>query len=160
VSKRVSLDLSTESRRVRKYLRERCSDYMKYENLGPGDPYDPITQITAGYEVEQCGWCAIVFDTRPNPKIDGEWTKWIDETAIYIPKWACPETAEISIRNKDGLVVPIPHVNQFAVQLGVMLLEDVKQHFTMRTRKKLEIAEQCLFTIEEFDGHFEWDDEL
>ena len=85
----MKLDLTKDQRKIRRYIKQRIKEYAVYENNGPGDDEDPIQLVTMGYYLEQTGYFALVFDTRPDADSDGEWTVYIDDdvTMLHFPKW-------------------------------------------------------------------------
>src|SRR5690349_13546551 len=83
----MQLDLRKTSRILRSHLAQRVRDYPKYINEGPGKDDAPIKQITIGYQFDQSGWLAVVFDTRPKAKNDGQWNSFIEPNAIEFDDW-------------------------------------------------------------------------
>jgi hypothetical protein len=81
------LDLRKAAALLRKHIAERVRDYPLYVNEGPGKDDAPIKQIIMGYQFDSAGWVAIVFDTRPNAEIDGQWNSYIEPNAIEFPDW-------------------------------------------------------------------------
>ena len=65
--------------RVVKYIGKRCKDYPVYVNAGPVEDEDAIRLITLGFEFDQAGWIALIFDTRPEAACDGDWQSYIKE---------------------------------------------------------------------------------
>src|SRR5687767_6127143 len=86
----MKVDLRKDYKAVSKHLHQRVRDYPKHINLGPGEDEDPISNITLGYQFDQAGWVALVFDTRPKAGQDGEdgeWQAYIQETAQDFHHW-------------------------------------------------------------------------
>ena len=81
------ISLRKDPKSISKYIAERVQDYPLYVNAGPGEDDDPITQIMIGYSCDQDAWIALVFDTRPKPAFDGEWTRHLDENMPKMPHW-------------------------------------------------------------------------
>ena len=67
------LDLSNEAKTIEKYFSERIECFDSANNDGPGAG-QTVTEITVGYQYDQAGWVAMIFDTRDVPEFDGEWT--------------------------------------------------------------------------------------
>jgi hypothetical protein len=85
----MKLDLQKDAQKIGRYIQQRVRDYPVFINLGPGKDDDPISLVTLGYYVEQTGYLALVFDTRPDADNDGQWTLHIenDVNVIAFPKW-------------------------------------------------------------------------
>ena len=83
----MKLDLRKDRKSLLKYIKDRIRDYPVYENLGPGEDEDPIAQITLGYQFDQAGWAALVFDTRADAAVDGVWQNYIEENDHELPHW-------------------------------------------------------------------------
>lgn len=81
------LDLRRHARKIATHVAQRVRDYPRYVNEGPGRDEDSVSQITLGYQFDQAGWLALVFDTRPGASPDGAWSLWIDPNAIELDEW-------------------------------------------------------------------------
>ncbi len=83
------VDLREEQQRIRTYIEQRVAACANQENFGPGEPTDPIGQITLGFYAEQTGYIAIVFDTRRDTEVDGSWTTFIEDelNVFYVTEW-------------------------------------------------------------------------
>ena len=66
------IDLKKDFERVVEHIAKRCKDYPVYVNAGPGEDEDAIRLITLGFQFDQAGWIALIFDTRPTAEFDGE----------------------------------------------------------------------------------------
>ncbi len=85
----MKVDLAKDQKTIRRYILQRIKDYPVYENDGPGEDDAPIQLITMGYYLEQIGYFALVFDTRPDADSDGQWTLHIDDetNVLHFPQW-------------------------------------------------------------------------
>jgi hypothetical protein len=85
----MQLDLRKDENQIRRFIKERIRNYPVHVNLGPGEDADPIRMVTVGYHLEQAGHVALVFDTRPDADVDGEWTSHLenDVNVLSLPTW-------------------------------------------------------------------------
>lgn len=83
----MNVDLRQDFKAIHKHITERVRDYPVYVNAGPGEDDDPISQITCGFQFDQAGWIALVFDTRPKAEPDGEWNAYIEENVVAFDHW-------------------------------------------------------------------------
>ena len=162
----MKLDLRQDFEEIYSYLLRRVRTYDAVVNAqqNPGDGDSPITYIELGYECNQSGWVALVFDTRPDAEPDGEWTGYIDETIFERPKWlkAC------GLLNADGaveLVLPDGTIRTFASDwdeseyrtvFGEMLKGVLLKARDEGVLKSLPLAEPCHIGVEDFDGAYGW----
>ena len=84
----MKINLKNDARKIYNHIKRRVKDYPKNINPGPGEDEDPISQITLGYSVDQSGWIALVFDTRPGAEPDGEWNSYIEENMLEFTSWS------------------------------------------------------------------------
>ena len=159
------LNLKSNRKRILTHVRQRVRDYPSYVNQGPGNDEDPISQISVGYETEQRGWFALVFDTRQNSKNDGEWTKWIDDVMIEFPTWLTNDDFPTQIEvNRFDSTEPsdsycfrtLMSFEQYAREIGNMLIEALIELREKKVFQKLPLTPGCRIHVEEFDGHLEW----
>jgi DNA transformation protein len=162
----VKLDLQTDQKRLRAYVEKRIRDYAGHRNQGPGDAGDAIRLVTFGFYAEQGGYVNLVFDPRPDARMDGEWTLYLHtkRNTFAFPQWY---SAYESIC--DGQVVPlIRHdgtpgelqdsdgdegVNRVFGEMIVDLMLSLREEGTLR---KLPLAPAARMTQEEFDGRYAW----
>ena len=162
----MKLNLQSDARKVRKYIKQRIKDYPVYENLGPGEDDDPIALITVGFYAEQGGYMNLVFDTRPKAEVDGEWTLHIANETNTLPfsKWVAVYEAiwdgkTISITKHDGTTCTLQDssgdeaVNEV---FGEMLLSVMSELRDDGTLAKLPLAPKAFMVVEEFDGRYFW----
>lgn len=163
----MKIDLRKDQKTVRKYIEKRIQDFPVCENIGPGKDEDPIRLITLGFYAEQGGYVNLVFDTRPEADVDGEWTGHIDNetNTCHFAKWfdcymAVCESEDVTIIKHDGESVQIKD-NEISDEdlnllFGEMLLATMQELCTDGSLTKLPIAKNAVFVVEEFDGRYFW----
>jgi hypothetical protein len=164
----MKLDLRKDEQKIRRFVEKRIRDYPVYENLGPGDDADPIGLITLGYYLEQAGYVALVFDTRPRADHDGQWTAHIenDVNVLNFPKWFAAfmklcQGGSVDVTLPSGKLRTLDESddNQSVAQLFGEMLRDLM--LSLRDSgafAKLPLAPKAFFVIEEFDGQWGWPD--
>ncbi|MCE9611649.1 MAG: hypothetical protein K8R23_15735 [Chthoniobacter sp.] len=161
----MQLDLLKDSRKVREHLKQRAREYRAAHHRGPGKGNDPITQITIGYQFDQAGWVAVVFDTRPEAKPDGEWNFYIKQNATEFPDWwkAYADWREgdspLALTLADGTMKslgPSAGDQEVAACFGVMLQEALTGARKDGDLDTLSLAKDCILVIEEQDGRYGW----
>ncbi|HBE69084.1 MAG TPA: hypothetical protein DDW52_13120 [Planctomycetaceae bacterium] len=158
----MKLDLQKDSVKLRKYIEKRIRDYPVYENLGPGEDDDPIGLITLGYYAAQGGYANLVFDTRKDAEVDGEWTVHIDNetNTCPFPKWtvACEALCDektVEVTKHDGTQITLQNYeDEDAVQavFGEMLASVLTELRDDGTLAKLPLTPTAYMVVEEFDG--------
>ena len=83
----LTLNLRKSAKQIRSHILERIRDYPVYINAGPGEDEDDISLITIGFQFDQDGWLALVFDTRSEAGFDGTWNSYIEENALPFEDW-------------------------------------------------------------------------
>jgi hypothetical protein len=163
----MQLDLQQDAQRITSHLRKRVRDYPLYINEGPGKDEDPITQITAGFQFDQAGWLAVVFDTRLAAEVDGEWNSYIELNAIEFDHW---QQALEEITERGGTVqVTLPSgakkklgqrtdTEAFAKCLGDVIRRVLSDFRRGGGFKPLPLAKNVALVVEEHDGNFGWTD--
>lgn len=160
----MKLDLAKDRVKLRKYIEKRIRDYPVYVNLGPGEDDAPIGLITLGYYAEQGGYANLVFDTRPDADVDGEWTVHIDNdtNTCPFPKWndACEAIYEgetVAVTKHDGSQVTLADADGDEVVqavFGDMLTDLLKELRDDGTLSQLPLSPTAFMVVEEFDGRF------
>lgn len=159
----VDLDLQQDAVDVYSFLASRASAYTPTNECGPGGA-DPIKMLYAGYEFDQAGWFALVFDRRPDAGHDGEWTSYLDGNMLDRPVWEMAqrrnEDHPIHVRGVDGLVYQLPTGSEFGPLLGQLLVGVLKRAEHDGVFARLPRSEGFKLGLEEFNGSFGWDSEL
>ncbi|MCC9600552.1 hypothetical protein LOC67_08265 [Stieleria sp. JC731] len=160
----MKLNLKKDRVTLRKYIEKRIRDYPVYENLGPGDDEAAIALLTVGYYAAQGGYVNLVFDTREQAEVDGEWTVHIDnETSTCpFPKWnaACEAIYEgnaVVVTKHDGTEVKFPDADDeetIQAVFGDMIVDLITELRDDGTLSKLPLAPNAFMVVEEFDGQF------
>ena len=164
----MKLDLQKDEQKIRRYIQKRVRDYNPQKNKGPGKAGDPIALVTLGYYLEQAGYFALVFDTRPKADNDGEWTGHIENDAnvLEFPKW-CAAFEKLCDGGSVAVTLPSGKTrtlgdsddNESVAKLfGEMLLGIMIALRDEEAFDKLPLAKQAFFIIEEFDGNWGWPD--
>ncbi len=84
----MKLDLRKDFKEIYSYILDRVKNFDPAKNKGPGKANAPITQITVGFQCDQAGWIALVFDTRPKAEPDGQWNEYIKKRNVFeCPRW-------------------------------------------------------------------------
>lgn len=158
----MDLNLKKDMRAIARHLKKRAAEYPEYVNEGPGRDEDTITQITLGFEYDQAGWVALIFDTRPEAEVDGEWNGYIEENAFELPHWT-----EALYDHEGAVRVTLPSSKTkklsasrdeeaTAKLLGEALRDALVQARDKGVFKKLPLADGCRFTVEHQEGAWGW----
>lgn len=156
------LDLKKDRQSLLKYVKQRVRDYPIYVNDGPGEDEDEVTQITCGFQCDQSGWVALVFDTRPKSECDGEWQHFIEENCLELPHWCdvCEamweENSSVQLIDSKGRKETLGEDHSLAGVLGEFLQDFLIQLRNDGVFKKLPLSERCSLTVEEHDGQYGW----
>ena len=108
----------------------------------------------------------MVFDTRRDADVDGEWTRYIDNdtNTLPFPKWraaydAINDDETVSVTRHDGSTCTLQRrdeddgVNRV---FGEMLTDLMKQLRDDGTLARLPLAARAFMVIEEFDARYFW----
>ena len=158
----MKIDLRKDFEKIYAHVVQRVADYPIYVNIGPGEDDAPISHMTLGYEVNQAGWVAFVFDTRPDGGPDGEWQSYIMENCLECDHWFAAvdavfekgEPLELTLDNgkkktfgeNDDLVTPF----------GEMLRKVLVTARKNRVFAELPLTKKCNFGVEHHDGYYGW----
>jgi hypothetical protein len=160
------LDLRHDFAEVSAYVAQRVRTFDPARNPGPGKG-GPVKQVDVGYESDQAGWVAVVFDTRPDAEPDGQWTLYIPENELKRPHWLEANEAlredNLAVVLPDGSRVEIPAVGpwglryeQLATVLGHMLRAVLLQARTDGVFAALPKAAGCELGVEHYNGAYGW----
>jgi hypothetical protein len=162
----MKINLQSDQRKLRRYIEQRIRNYPKYENLGPGEDDDPIGLITAGFYAEQSGYVSLIFDTRKDAEVDGEWTGYIenDTNILEFPKWlaaydAICDDKKVFVTRHDGLETTLQDfdgdegVNRV---FGEMIVDTMVRLRDDGTLSQLPLTPKAFMVVEEFDDRFFW----
>jgi hypothetical protein len=158
----MKIDLKADAKTISDYIKQRVADYPVYVNSGPGEDDDPISQITLGFQVDQAGWVALVFDTRPGGSPDGVWQSYIEENWLEFPHWF--DAMEALLENGEPIELILPNgkkrklaeYDELAEPVGEMLKEILLQARAEKRFKDLPLAKKCSMGVEDHDGAYGW----
>jgi hypothetical protein len=156
----MDLDLCQDAADVYEYIVSRVSAYTPTGDRGPGGT-GPVKMVYAGYEFDQAGWFALVFDRRSDAGHDGEWTLYLDGNLLDRPTWVVArnrsEVLPIIIPGEDGLVREASARGEFGPLLGRMLVGVLQRAERDGVFAQLSRADGFRIGLEEFNGSFGWD---
>jgi hypothetical protein len=158
------INLEADAKTIYDYVKQRVADYPIYVNAGPGEDDDPITEITLGFEADQTGWVALVFDTRPDASPDGEWQSYIEDNWIQFPNWRKAVDAlfddgePIELTLPNGKKQKLGEDDELAESVGVMLKDILLQARKEKCFQQLPIAKKSSMGVEDHDGAYGWPD--
>jgi hypothetical protein len=159
------LDLRQDFAEVLAYVADRVRSFDPKANNGPGKG-KLVRRIDVGYQCDQSGWVALIFDTRPKAEPDGQWTLHLDEDGSHNllerPQWLA---AFESLEGK-GLLVVLPDGTERRLRKGsfdklTTILGDLLKGVLLKARADgifaaLPKAPRCELGVEENDGGYGW----
>lgn len=140
------MNLRKEAEVVYAYIVSRVSAYSSKSAQGPGSGDNPVKMVYAGYEFDQSGWFALVFDRRPDAAHDGEWTSYLDGNMLERLKWVA-----------SSLIRELLRGSGFGQRLGRMLVGVLERAERDGVFARLPRADGFRFGLEEFNGSLGWD---
>ena len=156
----MDLDLQQDAADVYEYVVSRASAYMPTGDRGPGGD-GPVKMVYAGYNFDQSGWFALIFDRRTHAGHDGEWTLYLDGNMLDRPGWVTArernEELPIQVRGEDGQVRELPPGSHFGQLLGRMLVGVLQRAERDGMFVRLPRADGFRLGLEEFNGSLGWD---
>lgn len=159
------IDLQADAETIYDYIQERVDEYPDYINAGPGEDEDPISLITLGYQADQAGWVALVFDTRPAAEPDGEWNAFIEDNALEFPEWQEAVEKLYDEDEPEPIDVVLPEGTKIRVTQDddglTEAIGDMLRDLLIKARKAklfelLPRTEGCLMGVEDHDGNYGW----
>jgi len=122
-----------------RYLTKKSIKKYILENIESFDKDKKVHFIQAGFQIVQDGLFKIYFDTSEDAGPDGSWTTKLEDSVLRKPSWKFHLSEESKAENIGELIKEV-------------LFECKSEgHF-----KKLNLAKNCDFGIEEFDGLYGW----
>ncbi len=156
----MDLDFQQDAADVYAYVASRASAYTPTGDRGPGGA-GPVRMVYAGYNFDQSGWFALVFDRRPDAGHDGEWTLYLDGNMLDRPGWVTArernEEQPIRVRGEEGLVRELPAGSEFGPLIGRMLVGVLQLAERDGVFARLPRADEFKLGLEEFNGSLGWD---
>ena len=162
----MQIDLRPTQQRVRDFIARRVNEYGTYPNKGPGPADGAVSQVTFGYSGSE-GYVALVFDTRTEPDIDGEWTGYMtaDNNIVPFPEWtelldhwAEEEAVQATLPNGETLDINnYSHSYAMINQLfGELIRETVFEARDTGIICRLPLATYAYFHVEEINAEWAW----
>jgi len=161
----MSLDFREDYKTIYAFIESRVAKYDPSSNVGPGEPDKPIRQIDFGYQFDQGGWIALVFDTRPDAEPDGEWGSYIEENALQMNHWVeamdslFEDEKPVTVNISDGtsrVIRPDIETEDLAAYFGIMLRDALIEARGAGVFASLPLAQGCVMSVEEHDGEYGW----
>jgi hypothetical protein len=144
-----------------KYLRKRVTSHMA--KAAKAKNPEPVRMITFGFEFGQANWAALIFDTREDADVDGEWTLMgIDKAMLKRPKWPIwhklPDDAQVYFTNLEGKKI---NVMSDPDNLICKVVGDALKHVLLAAKnkgefKKLLKDKKCELIVENMEGYYGW----
>jgi hypothetical protein len=155
----VALDLQQDAADVYAFVADHAAAFTPKGDHGPGDS-GPVKMIYGGFEFEQEGWFALVFDRRPDAAHDGEWTAHLEGNMLDRPEWAAAwelnQSEPISIRGADGVDLDLPAETDFGPLIGRMLVEVLQRAEQDGLFANLPRGDELELGLEDFNGSLGW----
>jgi hypothetical protein len=156
----VDLDLQQDAADVYAYVASRASAYTPADDRGPGGS-GAVKMVYVGYNFDQSGWLALVFDRRPDAGHDGTWTLYLEGNRLDRPRWVVArernEEWPIQVRGEDGVVRDLPAGTHFGWLLGRLLVGVLRRAERDGVFARLPRADGFRLGLEEFNGSLGWD---
>ncbi len=178
----MKLDLREYVAPITAQIAQRALQFHASANDGPGEPGDPIQQITLGFQFDQAAWVALVFDTRSDADavFDGQWQLHIEENVLDCDVEPWMEAYEllfddeantpVNLISVEGVTESIqPHdetddeseerlTTQLAELFGAVLRDALLSARKDNVFAKLALAPTCVLRVDEHEGHYGWPD--
>ncbi|SIO60624.1 hypothetical protein SAMN05444166_6464 [Singulisphaera sp. GP187] len=155
------LDLRKDFIDIYRLVSERVGAFYPASNDGPGKG-KRVKRIDLGYQFDQAGWVALVFDTRRDAQPDGQWNAHIQGNKLERPKWqAAAEANEVEpvlFTLPDGTRREIPpgSYDEFVTIFGDLLKGVLLKARLDGVFVDLPKSPRCELGVEEHEGAFGW----
>jgi hypothetical protein len=157
------VDLHQDFKDIYSYVVRRVRAFDPATNRGPGDGESPVSQIDFGFQCDQAGWVALVFDTRPDAEPDGQWNAYIVDNTLERKSWraACEslEMMPVDFVLHDGSrrrILSADHEEEFIRVFGDLLKSVLLKARADGVFRSLPKAQVCHLGVEEMDGRYAW----
>ncbi len=157
------LDLRKDFAEILAYVADRVRTFDPKSNDGPGKGKGKLVKfIEVGYQCDQSGWVALIFDTRPDAEPDGEWNAHIEGNTLDRPDWLS------AFEGLEGgpLVVVLPDGKERKLRKGsfdklTTILGELLRDVLLKAKAdgilaRLPKAPGCEVGVEEHDGAYGW----
>jgi hypothetical protein len=155
------LDLRNDFAEILAFVTDRVRSFDPSTNDGPGKGRR-VTRVDVGYQCDQAGWLALIFDTRPKAEPDGEWNSHIEGNTLERPDWL----AAFEALENGPLVVVLPDGKERKLRRGsfdklTTVLGELIKDVLLKARadgifEGLPKAPRCELGVEEHDGAYGW----
>ena len=155
------LDLRKDFADIYRFVSGRVASFDPATNDGPGKG-KRVKRIDLGYQFDQAGWVALVFDTRRDAEPDGQWNAHISGNWLERPKWRAASEANqdepVLFLMPDGTrhEVPPESYGEFATALGDLLKGVLVKARADGVFVGLPKSTRCELGVEEHDGNYAW----
>lgn len=122
-----------------------------------------IVSIELGFEyIWEDSWCALVFDTRPQGKPDGEWQSYIKENRFPMLDWHrafAGGSENLSIVSHSGEMIEVH--GELSDEFFAGILGDMLVSVLLRARAEgaflpLPLTPRCIMSVEHHEGCYGW----
>lgn len=171
-------DFRPDAMALLSYIEQRVTQFDPDDNDAPGENGNGISLVQVGFEHEQSGYVALVFDTRPDAEPDGEWTMHIESERNWIqfPRWGevtmesfdkvhggQADAAKIEFLTFDGSTTQFDptrgNAYDYAAIFGDLIKKVVLAARDTGIFAKLPVTGDCQIVIEMINGLFIWPDD-
>jgi hypothetical protein len=157
------LDHRKDFQEIYAHLVERVKAFDGSTNQGPGDGDSPGAMIDFGFQCDQAGWVVLVFDTRPDAELDGEWNSFIEENLFERPHWQeafeSLDSGPVSVLLPDGTMRTITsetEFDDFVALFGDLLKGVLMKALTDGIFTALPKSTECHLGVQEQSGDYGW----
>jgi len=160
----MKIDLRIDFEKIYDYLESRIDNFISEENVGPGPQSDRVSMIQIGYEINQSGWIAIVFDMRENAQPDGQWGSYVGGNMLELDHWyhAIDEmyknegTVEITPPDGNVKLISFDSQGEDLNIFGILIKEVLIKAREDGVFSRLPLADRCVMGVEELTGSYGW----
>ena len=155
------LDLRQDFEEVLAFVRERVRSFNPKTNDGPGKG-KLVARIDVGYQCDQAGWVALIFDTRAKAEPDGSWNSHITANTLERPDWL----SAFETLGEKGITIVLSDAkekklrkesfDQLTTILGELLRDVLIRARADGVFADLPKAARCEMGVEEHDGAYGW----
>lgn len=160
----MKIDLRCDFEKFYSYLESRVNNFYSKQNIGPGPQSDRVSMIEVGYEIEQSGWIALVFDMREDAKPDGQWGAYAGDNMLEMDHWfnvidnmnRSESSVEIILLDGNVKLIDFESQGEDLLLFGIMIKEVLIKARESGLFSKLPLADRCIMGVEELSGSYGW----
>jgi len=120
--------------------------------------------IEIGYEVDQSGWIAVVFDMRENAKPDGQWGPYAGDNMLEMDHWfntidkmyRSEGAVEVTLLDGSVKLIDFESSGEDLNIFGIMIKDVLIKARISGMFSTLPLAERCIMGVEELAGSYGW----